>query len=71
MVIRAEGQWAEKRDVTSHVSVDVAKVELRIERHRIAEAKKAALAKGLPWPRQPPSGVPLFALKWAHLRLSG
>jgi hypothetical protein len=45
-----EGQWADKRDVTSHVSVDVAKVELRIERHRIADAKKEALAKGLPWP---------------------
>ena len=45
-----EGQWTEKRDVTNHVAVDVIKVELRMEQHRIAEAKQAAQAKGLPWP---------------------
>jgi Terminase small subunit len=45
-----EGQWTEKRDLTNHVAVDVIKVELRMEQHRIAEAKKAAQAKGLPWP---------------------
>ena len=45
-----EGQWTEKREVSGRVGVEVARVELRREQRRIADAKKAALAAGQPWP---------------------
>jgi hypothetical protein len=41
---KGEGRTIEVADAADEKAVDVAKVELRIERHRIAEAKKAALA---------------------------
>jgi hypothetical protein len=44
------GQWTEKREYSSRVGIDVVKAELRVTQHRMAEEKREALAKGLPWP---------------------
>ena len=44
------GQWTEKREYSSRVGIDVVKAELRVAQHRMAEEKREALAKGLPWP---------------------
>ena len=45
-----EGQWNAKRKIAGGVDIEVARVELRREARRIADAKKAALAAGQPWP---------------------
>src|SRR5450755_4385916 len=45
-----EGQWNAKRKIADCVDIEVARVELRREARRISDAKKAALAKGEPWP---------------------
>jgi len=45
-----EGQWNAKRKIAGGVDIEVARVELRREARRISDAKKAALAKGEPWP---------------------
>jgi anti-sigma28 factor (negative regulator of flagellin synthesis) len=45
-----EGQWREKREMSGHVDIEVARIELRREARRISDAKKAALAAGQPWP---------------------
>src|ERR1039457_71476 len=45
-----EGQWSEKREMSGGVDIELARVELRREARRIADAKKAALAAGQPWP---------------------
>jgi len=44
------GQWTEKREYSSRVGIDVVKAELRVTQHRMAEEKREALSKGLPWP---------------------
>jgi hypothetical protein len=44
------GQWTEKREYSSRVGIDVVKAQLRVTQHRLAEEKREALAKGLPWP---------------------
>jgi hypothetical protein len=45
-----EGQWTEKREFSGAVPLAEAKARLNVTRDRLAAAKKAALAKGLPWP---------------------
>ena len=43
------GQWTEKREYSSRVGIDVVKAQLRVTQHRMAEEKREALSKGLPW----------------------
>ena len=45
-----EGQWSEKREMSGSVPLEVAKAILNSGRDRLAAEKKAALAKGEPWP---------------------
>lgn len=45
-----EGQWSEKREMSGRVPLSEIKARLNAGRDRVAAAKKAALAKGEPWP---------------------
>jgi cell division septum initiation protein DivIVA len=45
-----EGQWSEKREMSGQRPRSEIKARLNVTRDRIAAEKKAALAKGEPWP---------------------
>jgi hypothetical protein len=45
-----EGQWSEKREMSCRPPLSEVKARLNVTRDRIAAEKKAALAKGEPWP---------------------
>jgi phage terminase small subunit len=45
-----EGQWTEKRSLSGNVGISVITARLNAGRDRLAAEKKAALAKGEPWP---------------------
>ena len=50
-----EGQWSEKREMSGRLPLSEVKARLNVTRDRLAAEKKAALAKGEPWP---PLSVP-------------
>jgi phage terminase small subunit len=45
-----EGQWSEKREMSGRLPLSEVKARLNVTRDRLAAEKKAALAKGEPWP---------------------
>jgi phage terminase small subunit len=45
-----EGQWSEKREMSGRLPLSEVVARLNVTRDRIAAEKKAALAKGEPWP---------------------
>jgi hypothetical protein len=45
-----EGQWTEKRDYSGSMPLAERKARLNAGRDKLAAEKKAALAKGEPWP---------------------
>jgi hypothetical protein len=63
-----EGQWSEKREMSGSVPLEVAKAILNSGRDRLAAEKKAALAKGEPWPPLSLRSPALTALTRAHPR---
>jgi hypothetical protein len=57
-----EGQWSEKRELSASLPLSAVKALLHESRDQIAAEKKAALARGEPWPplklSPPPPGSP-------------